>query len=217
VIAVYIAACAVVGVIATTLMPDYTGKDISKEYDSEAAGRCTRTRGHRSPPRPPSSTVAPARSCWPPTARSATRSRRASSTSTGSGRRSWRRRAEGSAHPELGGVDPAELRAYFVKSGRYTAGVATHHRHLAKGCTIGMRFHWAPVVRWADAKPMQLGHAALADFLAESAKSPIGAARRPQPTSTASSTFVPSSSRNIATSRSRRSRRCRCRARDASG
>jgi metabolite-proton symporter len=33
VIAVYIAACAVVSVIATALMPDYTGKDISKEYD----------------------------------------------------------------------------------------------------------------------------------------------------------------------------------------
>ena len=30
-------------------------------------------------------------------------------------------------HPELGGVDPAELQAYFVKSGRYTAGVATHY------------------------------------------------------------------------------------------
>jgi metabolite-proton symporter len=33
VIAVYIAGCAVVSVIATALMPDYTGKDISKEYD----------------------------------------------------------------------------------------------------------------------------------------------------------------------------------------
>ena len=32
-IAVYIAACAIVSVIATALMPDYTGKDISKEYD----------------------------------------------------------------------------------------------------------------------------------------------------------------------------------------
>lgn len=107
--------------------------------------------------------------------------------------------------PELGGVDPAELQAYFVKSGRYTAGVATHyapttvltatatHQALAKGFTIGMRFHSAPVVRLADAKPMQLGHAAradgawrvyafadasgkrlrkLADFLAESANSP---------------------------------------------
>jgi phenol 2-monooxygenase len=109
-------------------------------------------------------------------------------------------------HPEQGGVDPAELQAYFVKSGRYTAGVATHypqataltakatHQELAKGFTIGMRFHSAPVVRLGDAKPMHLGHAAradaawriyafadasgrrlreLADFLAESAKSPI--------------------------------------------
>jgi phenol 2-monooxygenase (NADPH) len=77
--------------------------------------------------------------------------------------------------PELGGVDPAELQAYFVKSGRYTAGVATRyppatmltagstHQDLAKGFTIGMRFHSAPVVRLADAKPMQLGHAARAD------------------------------------------------------
>ena len=109
-------------------------------------------------------------------------------------------------HPELGGVDPQELEAYFVKSGRYTAGVATHyaattvltaeaaHQDLAKGFTIGMRFHSAPVVRLADAKPMQLGHVAradgawriyafadasgerlrnLADFLAESPKSPV--------------------------------------------
>ena len=79
------------------------------------------------------------------------------------------------AHPELGGVDPAELQAYFVKSGRYTAGVATQyppatvltaqplHQDLARGFTIGMRFHSAPVVRVADAKPMQLGHAARAD------------------------------------------------------
>src|SRR5262245_39085145 len=54
-------------------------------------------------------------------------------------------------HPELGGVDPAELQAYFVKSGRYTAGVATHYppttvltakttqQDLAKGLAIGMR------------------------------------------------------------------------------
>ncbi len=110
------------------------------------------------------------------------------------------------SRPELGGVDPQELQAYFVKSGRYTAGVATHyapttvltaeatHQALAKGLTIGMRFHSAPVVRLADAKPMQLGHAARADgawrlyafadasgkrlrelaaFLAESPQSPI--------------------------------------------
>jgi MFS family permease len=33
-IAIYIAACAVVSLIATALMPDYTGQDISAEYDS---------------------------------------------------------------------------------------------------------------------------------------------------------------------------------------
>ena len=77
--------------------------------------------------------------------------------------------------PELGGVDPAALQAYFVKSGRYTAGVATQyapstvltaqptHQALATGFPIGMRFHSAPVVRLADAKPVQLGHAARAD------------------------------------------------------
>lgn len=79
------------------------------------------------------------------------------------------------AHPERGGVDPAELQAQFMQSGRYTAGVATHycpstvltgeasHQHLATGFTIGMRFHSAPVIRLADAKPMQLGHVARAD------------------------------------------------------
>jgi phenol 2-monooxygenase len=78
-------------------------------------------------------------------------------------------------HPELGGVDPEELQAYFVMSGRYTAGVATHyppstyltaearHQGLAGGFTIGTRFHSAPVTRLADAKPVQLGHAARAD------------------------------------------------------
>ncbi|MDR3533606.1 MAG: MFS transporter [Rhodopila sp.] len=33
-VAVYIAACAVISLIATALMPDYTGKDISAEYDA---------------------------------------------------------------------------------------------------------------------------------------------------------------------------------------
>ncbi|MGY2051723.1 FAD-binding monooxygenase [Methylobacterium sp. JK268] len=79
------------------------------------------------------------------------------------------------ARPDLGGLDPAELQAAFVRSGRYTAGVATHyppatvltaeatHQALARGFPIGMRFHSAPVVRVADAKPVQLGHAARAD------------------------------------------------------
>jgi len=33
-IAIYIAACAVISLIATAMMPDYTGKDISAEYDA---------------------------------------------------------------------------------------------------------------------------------------------------------------------------------------
>jgi phenol 2-monooxygenase (NADPH) len=76
--------------------------------------------------------------------------------------------------PEAGGVDPAELQAYFVRAGRYTAGVATRyrpgmltgeavHQSLATGFTIGTRFHSSPVIRLADAKPVHLGHAAQAD------------------------------------------------------
>lgn len=72
------------------------------------------------------------------------------------------------------GVDPAELQQYFLKQGRFTAGTATRyapsiisaepaHEHLAKGFIIGMRFHSAPVIRLADAKPIQLGHAIAAD------------------------------------------------------
>jgi phenol 2-monooxygenase (NADPH) len=76
--------------------------------------------------------------------------------------------------PAAGGVDPAVLQEYFVRSGRYTAGVATRytpspltgeatHQRLAEGFPIGMRFHSAPVIRLADAKPVELGHAARAD------------------------------------------------------
>jgi phenol 2-monooxygenase (NADPH) len=78
------------------------------------------------------------------------------------------------ANPDAGGVDPTELQAYFVKSLRYTAGVATlytpsgltgeaTYQHLAKGFTIGMRFHSATVTRIADAKPVHLGHCHRAD------------------------------------------------------
>ena len=38
-VAIYIAACVVVGLVATALMPDYTGKDISAEYDAVALGQ----------------------------------------------------------------------------------------------------------------------------------------------------------------------------------
>ncbi len=72
------------------------------------------------------------------------------------------------------GVDPAEVQDYFVRHGRYTAGTATRytpslltgngvHQHLATGFPVGMRFHGAPVIRLADAKPMLLSEALEAD------------------------------------------------------
>jgi phenol 2-monooxygenase len=72
------------------------------------------------------------------------------------------------------GFDAAETQKYFVRHGRYTAGTATRYRpalltgdptyqRLAEGLTIGMRFHSAPVIRVADAKPVHLGHAVKAD------------------------------------------------------
>jgi phenol 2-monooxygenase len=79
-----------------------------------------------------------------------------------------------SADAEGDGVDPAEFQRYFAAQGRFTAGVATRYQpsmitagpdfqQLATGFPVGMRFHSAPVVRLADAKPVQLGHAARAD------------------------------------------------------
>lgn len=76
------------------------------------------------------------------------------------------------ANPD--GVDPLDVEKYFVQHGRYTAGVATHyarsmitgadtHQHLATGFPVGMRFHSAPVVRFADAMPFHLGHTIEAD------------------------------------------------------
>ncbi|HUN98081.1 MAG TPA: FAD-binding monooxygenase [Bradyrhizobium sp.] len=70
--------------------------------------------------------------------------------------------------------DPAVTQSYFIKHGRYTAGTAVRYRsspltgeatyqHLATGFTIGMRFHSAPVVRLADARPIQFGHTIKAD------------------------------------------------------
>jgi phenol 2-monooxygenase len=79
-----------------------------------------------------------------------------------------------SAKSDGKGFDPAETQRYFVRHGRYTAGTATHYgpsiitgaatwQHLAKGLTIGTRFHSAPVIRVADAKPVHLGHTVKAD------------------------------------------------------
>ena len=72
------------------------------------------------------------------------------------------------------GIDPAAFQRYFQQHGRFTAGVATRYRPsaitaatpqqaLATGFPVGMRFHSAPVIRLADARPMQLGHVVKAD------------------------------------------------------
>ena len=83
-------------------------------------------------------------------------------------------RASESGTGAVQGVDPKEFQRYFEQHGRFTAGVATHyvpsmtcsdstHQQLASGLTVGMRFHSAKVVRIADARPVQLGHAGKAD------------------------------------------------------
>jgi Phenol hydroxylase, C-terminal dimerisation domain len=49
---------------------------------------------------------------------------------------------------------------------RGTASILTgraNYQHLAKGFVVGKRFHSAPVVRLADAKPVHLGHVIRAD------------------------------------------------------
>ncbi len=77
-------------------------------------------------------------------------------------------------NPAAGGVDPAEFQKYFVQEGRFTAGTAVQyaaslvtaapkHQDLATGFPVGMRFHSARVIRYADAKPLHLGHTIKAD------------------------------------------------------
>jgi Phenol hydroxylase, C-terminal dimerisation domain/FAD binding domain len=79
-----------------------------------------------------------------------------------------------STDPNAEGVDPVEVQKYFVQHLRYTAGTATRHRpstltggsthqNLAAGLVVGTRFHSAPVIRLADAKPVHLGHTVKAD------------------------------------------------------
>jgi len=79
-----------------------------------------------------------------------------------------------SNNPDAKGIDPAEFQRYFVRQGRFTAGTATCYtrsiicgettwQHLATGLPIGMRFHSAPVIRLADARPVHLGHTVKAD------------------------------------------------------
>ncbi len=72
-------------------------------------------------------------------------------------------------------VDPAVFQDYFTRQGRFMAGVETRylpgllttsdtsHQDLATDFEIGTRFHSCPVLRLADAKPVQLGHVMDAD------------------------------------------------------
>lgn len=63
---------------------------------------------------------------------------------------------------------------YFIRHGRYTAGTAVRytpspltgddrHQALSPGFAIGMRLHSAPVLRHADARPMELSETVSAD------------------------------------------------------
>jgi len=86
------------------------------------------------------------------------------------------------------GIDPAKFQAFFEKQGLFMAGLGTAyapslitaapaHQELAKGFPIGERLHSAPVIRLADAKPIQLGHIVQADgrwrvFIFASAEDP---------------------------------------------
>jgi phenol 2-monooxygenase len=80
------------------------------------------------------------------------------------------------APPEPGTALEAtpKFQEYFIEHARYTAGLSVKYRpsaltaapdwqHLASGLELGTRFHSAPVIRLADAKPMQLGHTVQAD------------------------------------------------------
>lgn len=75
---------------------------------------------------------------------------------------------------DLDSPDMPRFQKQFIEGGEFTAGLTVRYeaskltgdgtwQHLAKGQDIGKRFHSAPVIRVADAKPMQLGHAAQAD------------------------------------------------------
>ena len=75
---------------------------------------------------------------------------------------------------ERDGTEEPRIIRQFKQNLEFTGGTAVKydpsmlfgpatHQALAKGEEIGRRFHSAPVVRLADAKQMQLGHAAEAD------------------------------------------------------
>lgn len=89
--------------------------------------------------------------------------------------REWARIMSERPHPDT--PNPGEtprFQRYFIEHGRYTAGMSVRYapskligkgawQSLAGGFEIGSRFHSAPVIRLADAKPMELGHTIAAD------------------------------------------------------
>lgn len=75
--------------------------------------------------------------------------------------------------PPSPGEQIPKVQRQFIEGGRFTAGLTVKYapsrlvgrsnwQNLATGFDIGMRFHSAPVIRLADAKPMELGHVASA-------------------------------------------------------
>lgn len=75
---------------------------------------------------------------------------------------------------DLDSTDMPRFQKQFIENLEFTGGLAvkyepsalvaeTAHPALARGQIAGKRFHSAPVIRLADAKPMQLGHVAEAD------------------------------------------------------
>lgn len=75
---------------------------------------------------------------------------------------------------KLDGGDMPRFQKQFIANLEFTGGLAVHylpsrsiaeapHQQLATEQIIGKRFHSAPVLRLADAKPMHLGHVAEAD------------------------------------------------------
>ena len=86
----------------------------------------------------------------------------------------WARIMGAPPGPDNDREDTPKFQRHFIEHGRYTAGVSVKYRpsiltgqpdwqHLAEGFEIGTRFHSAPVIRLADAKPVQLGHTVEAD------------------------------------------------------
>ncbi|MCP1200553.1 FAD-dependent monooxygenase [Notoacmeibacter sp. MSK16QG-6] len=83
--------------------------------------------------------------------------------------REWSRIISERADAEPAGAqETPRFQRYFIEHGRTTAGLSVIYepsrltgkktwQSLAAGFSIGERFHSAPVVRLADAKPMQLG------------------------------------------------------------